>query len=298
MTLSISVLGPLIITANGSPLKIPKKVAALLAYLAIEDGGSASREVLADLLWPYNDSVQSRHSLRNCLLTFHRAIRNTTTLERSPIIASINECSLRDYATDKDEFDLVLNSGDVDRAAALYRGPFLWGIHIRSESWQEWLHITRERIQISVVNALQSAGQRALEEGNSSRAISLAELVLNIDKSFEGAYRHIIMAHKLAGRPSAAVKAFRQCAIQLNRDLSVDPDNETIELIKVFQNKLLPPTLKELEIAELREYERGKVAGYRLAISDQQRNLKIRLAKWETATTEEPNTNVAPTSTP
>lgn len=295
MPLSISVLGPLMITANGVPLKIPKKVGALLTYLAVERGGSATRELLADLLWPYNNSVQSRHSLRNCLLTFHHAIRETTTLERSPIIASINECRLRDYATDKDDFDLALTSNDVDRAVALYRGPFLSGIHIRSESWQEWLQITRERIQFSVINALQSAGERALEKGNSNRAISLAEMVLNIDKSAEGAYRHIIRAHKLSGRPSAAVKAFRQCTIQLNRDLSVAPDRETIELISSLPNQ---PTLNELGIAEFRAFERGKVAGYRMAISDQQRNLKIRIRKWENASGEEPTPIVAPISTP
>ena len=72
--LSISVLGPLVIGADGArALKMPRKARALLAYLAMHEGERVPRDRLADLLWPYQDTEQTRHSLRNCLLEVRKA---------------------------------------------------------------------------------------------------------------------------------------------------------------------------------------------------------------------------------
>ena len=52
-----------------------RKATALLAYLVVA-ARSVPREVVADFLWPFQPTTQSRHSLRNCLLvvalTAHR----------------------------------------------------------------------------------------------------------------------------------------------------------------------------------------------------------------------------------
>jgi DNA-binding SARP family transcriptional activator len=54
MTLSIGILGPLIIQSDDWRLgKVPKKARGLLAFLAAQGGQTVSRERLADLLWPY-----------------------------------------------------------------------------------------------------------------------------------------------------------------------------------------------------------------------------------------------------
>src|SRR5690242_21774775 len=81
MTLSISILGPLVIDSGDRRLgKVPKKARALLAFLAAQLGHPVTRERLADLLWPYQGSEQARHSLRNCLLELRKALgRGTDT---------------------------------------------------------------------------------------------------------------------------------------------------------------------------------------------------------------------------
>jgi DNA-binding SARP family transcriptional activator len=81
MALSISILGPLVIGSSDRRLgKIPRKARALLAYLAAQQGRTASRERLADMLWPYQGSEQARHSLRNCLLELRKALGPSTAL--------------------------------------------------------------------------------------------------------------------------------------------------------------------------------------------------------------------------
>ena len=81
MTLSISILGPLVIESDDCRLgKVPKKARALLAYLAVQGGKAVSRERLADLLWPYQGSEQARHSLRNCLSELRKALGPSAAL--------------------------------------------------------------------------------------------------------------------------------------------------------------------------------------------------------------------------
>jgi len=60
MTLSISILGSLLIESNECRFeRLPKKARALLAFLAVQGGQAVSRERLADLLWPYQGSEQA-----------------------------------------------------------------------------------------------------------------------------------------------------------------------------------------------------------------------------------------------
>ena len=87
MTLSISILGPLVIESDDWRLgKVPKKARALLAYLAAQGGQAVSRERLADLLWPYQGSEQARHSLRNCLLELRKALGRSAAVHLWPTL--------------------------------------------------------------------------------------------------------------------------------------------------------------------------------------------------------------------
>src|SRR5271166_5932567 len=75
MALTIGLLGALVIESDDCRLgKVPKKARALLGFLAAQGGQAVSRERLADLLWPYQGSDQSRHSLRNCLLQLRQVL--------------------------------------------------------------------------------------------------------------------------------------------------------------------------------------------------------------------------------
>jgi len=102
MTLSISILGPLVIESDDWRLgKVPKKARALLAYLAAQGGQAVSRERLADLLWPYQGSEQARHSLRNCLLELRKALGRSAAVH---LVADFANCRLQDVVSDLDNF--------------------------------------------------------------------------------------------------------------------------------------------------------------------------------------------------
>jgi DNA-binding SARP family transcriptional activator len=125
MSLTIQVLGPLVIESNGCRLdKLPKKARALLAFLAAQNGEAVSRERLADLLWPYQGSEQGRHSLRNCLLELRKALGRGAA---SDLEGDFANCRIENAIVDLDDFERLSRSqdrGELHMAADLYRGDF------------------------------------------------------------------------------------------------------------------------------------------------------------------------------
>src|SRR5882672_10284343 len=108
MTLSINILGSLVIESNDFRIgKLPKKARALLAYLAAQGGQPVSRERLADLLWPYQGSEQARHSLRNCLLELRKALGTGAALH---LVADFASCRIQDVSVDLDRFEQLSRS--------------------------------------------------------------------------------------------------------------------------------------------------------------------------------------------
>src|ERR1700740_2189180 len=103
MSLTIHVLGPLVIESNGCRLdKLPKKARALLAFLATQNGEAVSRERLADLLWPYQGAGPGRHRMRNCLLERRKALGRGAT---SDLAADFANCRVEDAIVDLDDFE-------------------------------------------------------------------------------------------------------------------------------------------------------------------------------------------------
>src|ERR1700745_2055652 len=125
MSLTIHVLGPLVIKSDGCRLdKLPKKARARLAFLAAQNGHAVTRERLADLLWPYQGSEQARHSLRNCLLELRKALGQEASTH---LMADFATCGIQHAKVDLEDFERLSRSQhrcDLQAAAELYRGDF------------------------------------------------------------------------------------------------------------------------------------------------------------------------------
>src|SRR5712691_1184478 len=122
MTLSIGILGPLVIESDDCRLgRLPRKARALLAYLAVHGGQAVSRERLADLLWPYQDSEQARHSLRNCLLELRKALGPSAA---GHLVTDFVSCRIQHAFVDLDRFERLSRSphrSELQDAADAYR---------------------------------------------------------------------------------------------------------------------------------------------------------------------------------
>jgi DNA-binding SARP family transcriptional activator/TolB-like protein/Tfp pilus assembly protein PilF len=253
MTLSISILGPLVIESDDWRLgKVPKKARALLAYLAAQGGQAVSRERLADLLWPYQGSEQARHSLRNCLLELRKALGRSAAVH---LVADFANCRLQDVVSDLDYFERLSRSqqrSDLRAAADLYRSEFLADFDIDSEPFQECLAAERDRTLAVVCDVLHRLTAAEDAPGEHEVAIQFGRRLVALDSLSEFGQRALMRAYARAGRRGEALRQYKSCADTLKRELGVAPDLETQALANDIARsggarELNPPSLTPVD---------------------------------------------------
>jgi DNA-binding SARP family transcriptional activator len=235
MTLSISVLGPLVIESNDYRVgNVPKKARALLAFLAAQRGQAVSREQLADLLWSHQKSERAYHSLRNCLFQLRQALGSSASCF---MVTDHRSCRIREVVCDLDHFERLSRSphrSELQAGADLYRGEFLAGSDIDSEPFQEWLAAERDRTLVLVCDILLRLIAALGVTGEHGAAIQSGCRLVALDPLSEFAQRALIRAFALAGRPSEALRQYKSCAETLERELGVAPDAETQTLAETI----------------------------------------------------------------
>jgi len=233
--MQIYVLGALSIMVDGRRLKAPKKAQALLAYLALQAGMIVTRQRLAELLWPCQDSEAARHSLRNCLLELRKALGPdaAATLE-----SDFHVVRLVNPSTDVERFTNLASShllADLEIAGRLYRGELLEDLEIASESWDEWLAGERRRLHDIAALVLYRLSRVAGAAGRHGDAIGAARRLLGLEPYSEAAHRRMMQALVAADRRGDAILYFRQCEAFLRRELGVGPGVKTRNLLREIQ---------------------------------------------------------------
>ena len=233
MTLSIGVLGPLVIESDKGRLeKLPKKALALLAFLAAQKGHAVDRDRLAQLLWDRRS--EARHSLRSCLLRLRRALGSNAALH---LVADHYTCRLENLLVDLDRFERLSHSRDqseMQAAADLDRGEFLAGFDIEVEPFEEWMAAERNRTLTVVCNLLLRLTADQSRAGNHDAAIRSGRRLLMLDPLSELGQRALIRAYARAGRRAEALRQYKSCAETLERELGVAPDGKTQALAEAL----------------------------------------------------------------
>jgi DNA-binding SARP family transcriptional activator len=236
MNVRVDILGPMVLAADGRSGKIPKKARALLGFLAAHNGQPVAREVLADLLWPYQQSEQARHSLRNCLLEVRKSVGPDV------LVSDFTNCRYAG-AADIDEFETLAASQDIDeleRFAGVYRGELLDGLEIDSTPWEEWLGPERQRIRDLASAALFRLAKLASAAGDHRTAIANARRVIQIEPYCEVAHRLLMHALAAAGRSPEALRHYSVLERVLKDELSIRPDAETAALRQRIVDRVKP----------------------------------------------------------
>ena len=218
--LDVCVLGTPLLALGGQPVVLKGKSLALVCYLALE--GSTRRGVLADLLWSDHGEDDARRNLRREL---HR-------LRATPMGASVavqGERLALSTALDLDlhRFRASMDWGDVTRAAALLRGPFLDGVDPPAASgFAEWRERWAAELQEEQLRALlaRAAELAAHEPG---RAAELYQRCLRLDPLREQVHRELIGLHLLHGELDGAQARYHALERQLMNELGVHPLPET-----------------------------------------------------------------------
>ncbi len=259
--LRLTALGHPRLFLDGDPVDINRrKAVALLIYLAATRR-SHSREALAALFWPEQDESRSFAYLRQSLWTLRKALGNHWMLAEGDTVALapndnfwfdvqhfrrlVADC--RTHSHHPYEVCSVC-LGPLIEAARLYQDDFLAGFTLPDcPEFDKWQYFEAEKLRRDLVNALERLVHYLSRQGDLDSAIQYAQRWLAVDPLHEPVYRVLMQLHLAAGQRGAALRQYEACVEMLEKELGVQPLEETTALFEAIkENQELP----ELETPE------------------------------------------------
>jgi DNA-binding SARP family transcriptional activator/TolB-like protein len=160
-----------VVSDTGEPLggaATQRRTLALLAVLAVAGDRGISRDKLVALLWPEVDEERGRHSLTQALYAARRALE-----VEDLFVGGVDVRLRRDRcSSDVQELEEAMDAEDLERAAALYAGPFADGFYLAgSGEFEQWTSAQRTRLEDRVVGALHRLAAAAEADGRSRDAL-------------------------------------------------------------------------------------------------------------------------------
>jgi predicted ATPase/DNA-binding SARP family transcriptional activator len=220
----------------------PRKVLALLAYLAVEPGRH-SRDALADLLFPELGRDRARAGVRQCLSTLRRALggdwvgsdADAVWLEPGEgLWVDAREVTARGATRPRERLE------GLDR---LFRGDFLAGFFVRDAAeFESWQRSVEEALRREHARILLDLASSHLRSSAPAEATECAQRLLAIDPLNEAGHRALMESYALLGRRSEALQQFERCRGLLEAEVGAQPDGQTEALrARIARGEIRPP---------------------------------------------------------
>ncbi len=247
--LVLFLLGHPRIEFDGNPLDIARrKGIALLAFLAMT-GQRHGRDLLAALLWPDHDQATARAALRRTLSTLVADIgKNWLEIGHDAIGLNWNANVWIDVV----EFRRLLLEawqphGHADseicdscspllsKAVSLYKGNFLAGFTLRdSADFDDWQSVQAQNLQREFTDALKRLATGFASQCKFKSAIEHVQQWLAVDPLEEKAHRLLMLYYARDDQRAAALAQYQQCVRLLEKELQVEPTEETTRLYQAI----------------------------------------------------------------
>ncbi|MDF2232932.1 BTAD domain-containing putative transcriptional regulator [Albimonas sp. CAU 1670] len=208
---------------------------AVLAYLSMQPGRTATRDVLVDLLWSQGSPDQGRASLRQELRRMKRAM--------GPLFERVIETPGGQIAllpgsvlTDLEQVEAAYASRETAGLSALidvYGGPLLSPLAVPEAAFQDWVAARNSQIEAAVGDGLLRLMLLDESAGRLDRAAAAARKLLDIDSLQEDVHASLVRIHVAAGRIPQARRAVETCKALFEQEMGGPPE---IDL-----DSLLPP---------------------------------------------------------
>jgi DNA-binding SARP family transcriptional activator/energy-coupling factor transporter ATP-binding protein EcfA2 len=243
----IFTFGGLRIEQNGKqfPPFTTRKEEALLVYLAATRRAHP-REVLADLLWDERTQAQALANLRVVLSGLRQRLAEYLNITRqmvgleNPLWLDANELEsmLAEVLAHRSGAGSIQVAEQLDKALRLYQGEFLSGFYVRdSQIFEDWMLQERERFHRQVIQALHHLVEIYLNCGAYAAGIAQATRLLQMDSLREEAHQQMMKLLVQSGQRSAALNQFETCRRLLEKELGVEPSEETLALYDTIHSE-------------------------------------------------------------
>lgn len=242
-----------------------RRVAMLLAYLALHRDRFHSRDEVAELLWPDTDDPEaSRRNLRQALYSLRKAFEPPSMPAGSVIEVkqSLIRVSSEIVTTDISEMEDLVDKAreaqnDQERfehlkqALALYRGDLLPGFD------EIWVMNERFRMEDLYLSTLTRIIDECEKSDRTDEAIHYLRLALAKEPLNEVWHTALMRHYLAANRPNSALKQYAELEEVLRSELNRDPDEEAKKLAATARQEIgrttpseAPPVARESDPTE------------------------------------------------
>jgi DNA-binding SARP family transcriptional activator/predicted ATPase len=238
MGLKIYLLGQFKLLADERRIELTSRPAqSLLAYLTLNAGVNQRREKLAALLWPEATESNARSYLRQALWRIRKALESASLsgedfLTISDISVTFNQDS--DYWLDA---AILLQTAEdkslveLSETASLYRGELLPGFY------EEWVVLERDSLESAYHHKMNKLLERLIQTEAWDDAIEWSEQWIKLGHAPEPAFRALMQAYAGLGDKGMVTSTYQRCVDSLNRELSLEPSSETIQIYEQILHK-------------------------------------------------------------
>lgn len=219
------------LTGPAGPVRITtSKGQALLLYLAAHPERMLSRSHLAALLWEETGEAVARHNLTSTLNRLRQELPVWPVLTRKESIGW-NRAAGIDLDTER--FRQAASGGVAEwaEAAALWRGPFLDGLHVPgSTGFADWLLPERQAWENRMLELLARLAAAHEAAADWAALIAQARQALAIDPVQERFHRWLMLALYQSGERAAALNQYDEYRRWLRAEVGLEPDPATTAL--------------------------------------------------------------------
>lgn len=215
--------------------------AGLFAYLVLKRERLVHRDVLCGEFWGDQSEAEARKALRTALWRI-RTVVEPGKKERGMCVRAeghhVGLARREGIWVDVWEFEDCLSPQRanglfgvndpeperLERATHLFRGDFLEGYYT------EWCEMSRERLRLAYLRALERLVALHHTRGEWLEAIMHGRQLLDVDPLREHIHRAVMSAHLAMGDRPSALRQFGTCVRVLRDELNITPMEETYKL--------------------------------------------------------------------
>jgi LuxR family maltose regulon positive regulatory protein len=236
--LKIYTLGRFSILKDDSPLRFSgrtqrKPVDMLKAIIALGGRGVPEGRV-NDIFWPEAEGDAAHSNFSTTLSRLRKFLGSDEAVDFTDGCLSLDarRCWVdawafeRGLSADKSKGISEDTVGSVEKALALYRGPFLAGDD------EDWTISLRERLRRRFLQGLLDLGLFWEESGRWKKAVECYQRGLRVDDLAEELYQRLMSCYKELGYRGEALASYKQCERSLKRAFGVKPSHRTQTLYR------------------------------------------------------------------
>ncbi|HKP54521.1 MAG TPA: BTAD domain-containing putative transcriptional regulator [Chloroflexia bacterium] len=244
--IKVNLLGSFRMSIGGHDLgpHVPGQVQTVLKFMMSQGGHPTSKDALLDLLWPESNPTITSSRLRVLMHTLRRSVACKHLGFGDLLVTSGNNFLVNPKASvwvDVDEFERRWHKGwrlarSGNKAEAMYeyeQAEMLYvGDYLEDDPYADWTLLKREALRDAYSTMLTMLSSMSIETGDYTGAIIWAQKLLAQDNCREDAYRLLMTSHHLLGQHSRSAYWYGLCVRALERELGLEPSQQTQELYK------------------------------------------------------------------